>query len=801
MVTAPRARVSGGPPRCNVEHNWLPLALPAGARRFRVADVSLREVLAAAGAELVEECPDVEIGSEPQGDAPVAIVPIASPLPEGGSRGRRAARRASGYASVRLRAAAVARSLRRRYASVEVLTWDLDRAFGPAALPAGLVESLHCHALVVARHGEHEPTLVGEILGRTGIAARPFVARVIVAAGDRSVARIAVGPAARQIESQRNALDALQRARPPQAIAELVPWVEDYGDSSLATWSVERRLHGTSAGLPLDPGLERECVDVLAALHPLGDPGGGRGSLLRDADTVGDAVPPVRAALRTIAQAAEEALATVPRGYGHGDFWSGNLLVEDGRLSGIVDWDAAGPDRLPLLDLLHLRANGRRVLPPEAWGAVLVHELLPWARAGGDALSRSYLERIGIELDASQLEALVIAYWLDRVAYQVNLYEEIAASPLWLHRNVVEVLEALAPAPVTVVAPPAPVAELEAEWSELALRSRNVFGTPEWARAWWRHFGKGELLVHGARAGDGRLIAVLPIHRWGRGPWRIVRFIGHGPGDRLGPVCDPADRAAAAHALRAALVAERSDLFVGEQLPADEGWAALLGARRLVSSGSPVLRFEGRSWDEYLASRSRNFREQIRRRERSLARDHDLVYRLADDPARLDADLDVLFELHGAHWGPSASPFARQEAFHREFALAAQSRGWLRLWLMEVDGNAVAAWYGFRFAGVECYYQAGRDPAWDRASVGFVLLAHSIRAALEDGAGEYWFLRGNESYKYRFATDDSGLETIALVGSATGRVALAAASRLRQLHPAATAGVYAASQLLDVLRS
>jgi hypothetical protein len=30
---------------------------------------------------------------------------------------------------------------------------------------------------------------------------------------------------------------------------------------------------------------------------------------------------------------------------------------------------------------------------------------------------------------------------------------------------------------------------LDAEWTSLALASRNVFATPEWARTWWKSFG------------------------------------------------------------------------------------------------------------------------------------------------------------------------------------------------------------------------------------------------------------------------------------------------------------------------
>ena len=164
--------------------------------------------------------------------------------------------------------------------------------------------------------------------------------------------------------------------------------------------------------------------------------------------------------------------------------------------------------------------------------------------------------------------------------------------------------------------------------------------------------------------------------------------------------------------------------------------------RCCVSTGSPVLRFRGEGWDDVLARTSHNTRGQVRRRERKLRREHDVRFRLADDRARLDDDLDTLFGFHTARWQGSPTRFSEGQAIHREFAHAAFDRGWLRLWILEVDGSPVSAWYGFRFGRAESYYQAGRNPAWDRDSVGFVLLVHSIRAALEDGAREYRFLKG-----------------------------------------------------------
>jgi CelD/BcsL family acetyltransferase involved in cellulose biosynthesis len=49
-----------------------------------------------------------------------------------------------------------------------------------------------------------------------------------------------------------------------------------------------------------------------------------------------------------------------------------------------------------------------------------------------------------------------------------------------------------------------------------------------------------------------------------------------------------------------------------------------------------------------------------------------------------------------------------------------------------------------------------------------------MRRALEEGAAEYRFLGGEESYKYRFATEDPRLETIVAPASGRGRLAAAA---------------------------
>jgi CelD/BcsL family acetyltransferase involved in cellulose biosynthesis len=326
-----------------------------------------------------------------------------------------------------------------------------------------------------------------------------------------------------------------------------------------------------------------------------------------------------------------------------------------------------------------------------------------------------------------------------------------------------------------VVEPVARPEDLRDEWDALAAGTGSAFATWSFHATWWEHYGQGRRReVSAVRRNDGSLAAILPLYRWHERPLQALRFVGTGVGDELGPICAPGDRALAAQALRRALSGR---LLVGERLPG-EGWDAAIGGSLVLREGSPLVHLGQASWDDFLALRSANFRQQLRRRERALFREHEARFRLTSSPAELDRDFSSLVDLHRRRWHDRTS-FLRHEPFHRAYAARALEEGRLRLWHLEIADAPVAAWLGFRVGRVESFYQAGRDPAWDHASVGLVLLAHSIRAALEDGLAEYRFLRGAEPYKYRFADADPGVETIVVAPRAPWAAAgLANSARL-----------------------
>jgi CelD/BcsL family acetyltransferase involved in cellulose biosynthesis len=97
----------------------------------------------------------------------------------------------------------------------------------------------------------------------------------------------------------------------------------------------------------------------------------------------------------------------------------------------------------------------------------------------------------------------------------------------------------------------------------------------------------------------------------------------------------------------------------------------------------------------------------------------------------------------------------RRAVFH-ETAAAAQQAGTLQLMFMEVNGEKAATLFNFDYDNRIWVYNSGLDPeAFSALSPGVVMTAWAIENAIENGRAEFDFLRGNETYKYRFGAADT----------------------------------------------
>ncbi len=345
---------------------------------------------------------------------------------------------------------------------------------------------------------------------------------------------------------------------------------------------------------------------------------------------------------------------------------------------------------------------------------------------------------------------------------------------------------------------------VEGEWRELAVRRGNGFLTPEWFRAWLQAYGdEAEPFVPVVRSADGSLRGLLPLALSRSGRPRVCRLAGANLGDRFHPVCAEGDEGAVATEVGESLALQGepwsviSLVHVQTEPPwlgaLAEGTGARLRIRERIAGPLPYLDLSAHDgWDAYLQSRSSNLRQQIRRFTRRAENAGSMKIRRAERPDELRADLSTFFRLHDARFGArggSTLSSERAQQFHLDFAAAALRRGWLRLWFLELDGNAVAAWYGWSLGGRYSYYNSGLDPDHSSLRPGLVLLAAVIASAFEEGASEFDFLLGDEAYKYRFAEGERTVSDVSIARAAPHPASLltgaefAARRTFRQVPP------------------
>lgn len=316
-------------------------------------------------------------------------------------------------------------------------------------------------------------------------------------------------------------------------------------------------------------------------------------------------------------------------------------------------------------------------------------------------------------------------------------------------------------------------AAIGAEWDALLPEAATPlpFVSRAWAEAWWSVFGNdNQLLLLAARDAVSKLVAVAPLMIVRTDDLgRTVRFIGGTDvTDYLDLVAREADTHAAWGAVARWLLSHRDKWdtldfhYLPDWSPSRAALMAVLAPALAVVEGQeevcPVVALPG-SFDAYLKAIAKKERHEIRRKAKNLLRDfpdaHLVV--LHEREAALAA-LPDFFRLHRLS-APDKEAFLtpRVETFFATLTSAMAEAGWLALYTLEIGGVRVAAMYAFIADGRLLVYNSGYDPQHGAVSVGMVLTGMMIEHAADAGLRVCDFLRGNESYKYRFGAADTPL--------------------------------------------
>lgn len=324
-------------------------------------------------------------------------------------------------------------------------------------------------------------------------------------------------------------------------------------------------------------------------------------------------------------------------------------------------------------------------------------------------------------------------------------------------------------------------ARLRADWNGLHRRSRqSPFLSWEWLYPWWRRIEpKARLHLFTLRDGTGHLRGLLPLcemelrgtgaRRWG--------FLGDGEvgSDGLDLICLPEERIALAARFADLLAShgERFDILELSDLPAG---APLIDAlrqrfpekRAWIESfpryRCPRIELEG-SWEGFLKGFGRA--DNLKRRRRWFDRQEGFLIERAEQPAALRGALETFFDLHARRWqadgGSQGITSSAVRAFHRDAVALLAESGLVHLYTLHLGDRALASLYGITWDGRFYFYQSGFDPAFSKLSAGLVLMGESVAQSFAQGLSSYEFLRGEEPYKFEWASAESRTVGLSIV--------------------------------------
>lgn len=312
------------------------------------------------------------------------------------------------------------------------------------------------------------------------------------------------------------------------------------------------------------------------------------------------------------------------------------------------------------------------------------------------------------------------------------------------------------------------LAQIGPEWRQLAdqCRTATVFQTYEWNAAWWRHFGRRwdrRLRLLTFRDPEThRLVGLAPlmVSCWHGSFLQRLSFLGTGASDYLDVLAAPGQEEAVLQAFYAELmrsrgwqIADLEQMREGSLLRAYPPPAEHLTYFDAPGEPCPYLPLPG-DWETLTRQFGKKTRTNIGYYDRALRKVYEVEVACAEDTATLDREMTRLFELHQRRWNqrwlPGVFGSKSIQTFHRDAAAALLERGYLRLFSFRLDGVTQACLYCFAFGDRLCYYQGGFEPTLAKWSLGTVLTAHALQAAIRERREVFDFLRGDEAYKAKW---------------------------------------------------
>lgn len=346
-----------------------------------------------------------------------------------------------------------------------------------------------------------------------------------------------------------------------------------------------------------------------------------------------------------------------------------------------------------------------------------------------------------------------------------------------------------------LVTDPGALRDFSAEWDVLATAADAPFCAPVWALAWLKHAAPAaaELRCILVTDDDG-LVGIAPfyVNRSERPP--RLRMVGSGASLYMQPLARRGHEREVAAAITAcaATMEPRPSVLVFDGVKRGvwpdvlaQAWPGGAWTHTGLSMPAPyVVAPDG--YDAWFASKSSNFRQQMRRDRRKLE-SAGALWSIATPETAGDL-LHAFARLHHARWsekGGSGVLTPQVEAMLHDIASEWVASGRLRIHAIEIDGDAISVQLFVAGDRTLYYWLGGFDDAWadTRPSISSILAG--IADGLASGLTTIDLGAGGQDYKYRLADGDVGVDWVTIVPRGPGYVAARAALAPSNLRRAA----------------
>ena len=309
-------------------------------------------------------------------------------------------------------------------------------------------------------------------------------------------------------------------------------------------------------------------------------------------------------------------------------------------------------------------------------------------------------------------------------------------------------------------------------WNELAERADpdNVFLRHEWFIAAWQWLrNEAELRLLGFQRDD-RLVGIVPLVRRKTRGKRVLSFMTV-PDTQSCALIVPADALPQVTLVLAATL--RTQLTDWDELQlshldytspavqslhdafAHHGFRTLEQAQGI----NPCVRLDG-GWEAYYARRSRRLKKgnnliaNILARQAQRVELHQIGADQPLDDRAMGQLLDTAMKLSANSWKRTTGLTLDQsgpQAFIRKLTAVANREGWLSVWLLSVDDEAVAMEYQLRYRGQVHALRADYHADFAELSPGSYLNWKILEQLFTHDDRCYWMGPGNNAYKKRWA--------------------------------------------------